>query len=409
MPALRSPHRPATMPNRNILTLIFCQLISSTGAFVVVTLGGVIGSSLTGNQAFATLPVTLMVVATALTTIPATMVMRRIGRKAGSALASISATLATLLAAYAVWLSSFYLFMIAGSLFGINMAFTQQYRYAAVESVEQHYASRAISMVLVGAIGGAFLGRELVTRLQFLVPDVPYLGTLIVVAGLYALQALLFTTLGPMRGEDHAEAKRAPRPLSEIVRQPVFIMAVIGGTTSYGVMTFIMTATPLSMHVHDGYSLDVTSNVIKYHVLGMYVPSLFTGFLIERFGTVRIMSAGAVALLGSCVVGLQGQEVMHYWYALVLLGIGWNFLYIGGTAMLTFTYRMAERFKAQAVNEFCVFGTSAAGSFLAGTVIHVYGWNPLVTIPIPLLLLVLFGLFSVRRNVLVRRPVTNIA
>ena len=184
MPGSHSPDRPPTMPNRNILTLIFCQLISSTGAFVVVTLGGVIGSSLAENQAFATLPVTLMVVATALTTIPATMIMRRIGRKAGSAIASLSAAVAILLAGYAVWLSDFYVFMAAGALFGINMAFTQQYRYAAVESVEQQYASRAISMVLVGAIGGAFLGQELVTRLQFLVPEVPYLGTLIVVAGL---------------------------------------------------------------------------------------------------------------------------------------------------------------------------------------------------------------------------------
>ena len=184
-------------------------------------------------------------------------------------------------------------------------------------------------------------------------------------------------------------------------------MAVFGGTMSYGAMTFVMTATPLSMHVHDGHSLAVTAEVIRAHVLGMYVPSLFTGFLIERFGTVRIMAGGAVALLAACIVGYQGQSVLHYWYSLVLLGVGWNFLYVGGTAMLTFTYRMSERFKAQAVNEFCVFGTSAAGSLLAGTVIHYYGWFTLVTIPIPLLALVLVGLVLVRRETLVRRPVAN--
>ena len=397
------------MQKRNLSILFFCQLISSTGAIVFVTLGGIIGSSLTENQALATLPVSLMVVVTALTTVPATLLMRAIGRKAGSSLASLSAGAAVLLAGYALHLQSFAVFMAAGSLFGINMAFTQQYRYAAAESVEQKFSSRAISLVLVGAIGGAFIGPELVTRLQYAVPTVPYLGTLVAVASLYAVQAMLFPLLGPMRGEGHSDTAQPSRPLAEIVRQPVFIIAVVGGTMSYGVITFIMTATPLSMHVHDGYSLDVTAGVIKAHVLGMYVPSLFTGFLIERFGTVKIMSGGALALLAACIVGLQGQSVMHYWYALILLGVGWNFLYVGGTAMLTYTYTMAERFKSQAVNEFCVFGTSAAGSLLAGTVIHLYGWSPLVIIPMPLLALVLLGLFIVRSNALVRRPVANLA
>ena len=333
--------------------------------------------------------------------------MKLVGRKRGSAMASLSAACAVVLAGYALFHQSFLLFIAAGALFGINMAFTQQYRYAAAESVEQRYSSRAISLVLVGAIGGALIGPELVTRLQFAVPDVPYLGTLIAVAGLYVMQSVLFLTLRPMRGEGDQAQSQTVRPLGEIVRHPVFLMAVIGGTASYGVMTFIMTATPLSMHVHDGHSLAVTAGVIRAHVLGMYVPSLFTGFLIERFGTVKIMSAGALALLASCIVGFQGQSVMHYWYALVLLGVGWNFLYVGGTAMLTFTYTLAERFKAQAVNEFCVFGTSALGSLLAGTVIHLYGWFPLVTIPIPLLLAVLIGLYSVRDNERVRRPLAN--
>jgi MFS family permease len=394
---------------RNLVVLFLCQLISSTGAIVIVTLGGIIGSSLTDNQALATLPVSLMVIMTAVTTVPATMLMRAIGRKAGSAAASLSACAAVLLAGYALSVQSFGVFMAAGATFGINMAFTQQYRYAAAESVEPKYGSRAISLVLVGAIGGALIGPELVTRLQYWFPQVQYLGTLVAVAGMYVLQAMLFLILGPMRGDDAASRQQHARPLGEIARQPVFIMAVLGGTMSYGVMTFIMTATPLSMHVHDGHSLDVTANVIRSHVLGMYVPSLFTGFLIERFGTVKIMSVGALALLSSCIIGLQGQGVLHYWYALILLGVGWNFLYVGSTAMLTFTYTMSERFKSQAVNEFCVFGTSAAGSLLAGTVIHLYGWLTLVTVPIPALVLILLGLYSVRKNALVKRPVANVA
>ena len=397
------------MSVRNLVVLFLCQLISSTGAIVVVTLGGIIGSSLSDNQALATLPVSGMVVVTALTTIPATMLMRAIGRKAGSALASLTAGGAVLLAAFAVYAQSFAVFIAAGATFGINMAFTQQYRYAAAESVEQRYTSRAISLVLLGAIGGALIGPELVTRLQFLIPEVPYLGTLVAVAVLYLTQALLFLSLGPLRSEDPSSVRLKARPLAEIVRQPVFIMAVLGGTMSYGVMTFVMTATPLSMHVHDGHSLEVTANVIRSHVLGMYVPSLISGFLIERFGTVKIMSVGGLALAASCLIGLQGQSVVHYWYALILLGVGWNFMYVGGTTMLTFTYALPERFKSQAVNEFCVFGTSAAGSLLAGTVIHFYGWFTLVTIPLPALLLVLIGLFRVRNDALVRRPVANVA
>jgi MFS family permease len=390
------------MSLRNLSVLLICQLISATGSIALVTLGGIIGSSLTQNKAFATLPISIMVISVAATTVPATLLMRRIGRKQGSTLASLSAAVAALMAAYAVSISSFPFFIFAAAVFGINMAFTQQYRYAAVESVDQRYASRAISIVLIGAIGGAFAGSELVKQGHSWLADVPYAGTLIGVAILYLIQALLFQLLGPLRGEEHGTATQSQRALSQIVRQPVYIVAVLGGTVAYGVMTLLMTATPLSMHIHDGYTLEATANVIRAHVLGMYVPSLVSGILIERLGTVKMMTVGAFALLASAVIGLQGQSIMHYWYALVLLGIGWNFLYVGATTMLTLTYSMGERFKAQAVNEFCVFGTSATASLLAGTVIYFYGWYTLVWIPLPLLILIVAGLYLVRRNSLLR-------
>ena len=392
---------------RNMVILFLCQLISATGAIVVITLGGIIGSALTDTQALATLPVSLMVVITAVTAIPATMLMRRIGRKAGSLLSSLSAASAALVTAYAISQSNFVLFIIAVAMFGINMAFTQQYRFAAVESAPPKHAGRAISLVLIGAIGGAIIGPELVTRGQGWVEGTQYVGTLYAVAVLYGVQALLFMALAPLHAESESEEHDGARPLGRIVRQPVFIMAVLGGTVAYGTMTLIMTATPLSMHVHDGYALDVTANVIRSHVLAMYVPSLISGFLIERFGTIKMMSAGGVALVAASLFGMQGHEVIHYWYTLVLLGIGWNFLYIGGTTMLTYTYRSEERFKAQGLNELCVFGTSAISSLLAGSVIYFYGWFSLVVLPIPLLLLVLAGLFSVRRNSLVQGPVAS--
>ncbi len=390
------------MSVRNLTILSVCQLISATGAIVLVTLGGIIGSSLTQNQALATVPVSIMVISVAATTVPATLLMRRIGRKHGSTLASLSAAVAALLAAYAIAVSSFPLFIVASAGFGINMAFTQQYRYAAVESVEQQYASRAISIVLIGAIGGAFAGSELVIQGQSWVGSVPYAGALIGVAALYVIQALLFQMLGPLRGEEHDATTQTQRTLGQVVRQPVYVVAVLGGTVAYGVMTLIMTATPLSMHIIDGYSLEATANVIRAHVLGMYVPSLVSGFLIERLGTVKMMIVGAIALLAATLVGLQGQLITHYWFALVLLGIGWNFLYVAGTTMLTLTYSMAERFKAQAVNEFSVFGISAVASLLAGTVIYYYGWPALVLVPIPVLLLIAVGLYLIRRDPLVR-------
>jgi len=397
------------MPLRNILILLVCQLISATGAIVMVTLGGIIGSKLTENPAFATLPISIMVISIAATTVPATILMKKVGRKLGFSLASLCSVMAVSLAAYALNASSFFVFIIAAGLFGINMAFTQQYRYAAAESVDSRFVPRAISVVLLGAIGGAMVGPELVKYGQFFFPSVQYAGTLGAVAVLYLVQAALFFVLGPIRGDDSDSHSNGQRPIGEIIRQPVFLVAVLGGVTAYGVMTLIMTATPLSMHINDGFSLEETARIIRAHVLGMYVPSLFSGFLIEKLGTVRMMSFGALALLIASLIGMQGHAYVHYWYALILLGVGWNFLYVGGTTMLTLTYSMNERFKAQAVNEFTVFGISASASLLAGTVIHLYGWFTLVVLPLPLLALMLVSLFFVRGDPQVRRLAPKVA
>lgn len=380
------------MNSRNLIILFFCQLISATGQIVIVTLGGIIGSSLTDNQSIATLPVSLMVVVTALSAIPATMLMKKIGRKFGSSFASLSAASAVLIAAYALYSQSFNLFVVAAAMFGINAAFTQQYRYAAAESVEQKFVGRAISMILLGAIGGALLGPELVTRGQYWIENIPYAGSLISLSVLFGVQSILLLMLSPFRVTSEEGPEDGARPLAIIMRQRVFIMAMLGGTVAYGAMTFIMTATPLSMHVIDGYSIEATANVIRSHVLAMYVPSLVSGFLIERFGLSKVMMVGVIGLLLACFAGLSGQSIFSYWTALVMLGIGWNFLYVGSTTMLTYTYKSSERFKAQGINEFCVFGMSALGSLLAGTIMYFYGWFTLVLIPIPFLLMIGVGL-----------------
>lgn len=395
------------MQVRNLLLLVTCQLISTTGSIVMVTLGGIIGSSLASNKALATLPLSMMVVAVAATTIPATMLMRKIGRRAGFALSSLSASLAVLVAVLALRQASFLLFIAAMMLFGINMAFTQQYRYAAAESVAPKYVPRAVSFVLLGSIGGAFLGPLLATEGQGWLSEVPHAGTMLALCALFVVQSVLFLGMGAI--EEHAayEELHAERSLGVIVRQPIFLVAVLGGTVGYGLMTLVMTATPLSMHINDGYTLEETASVIRVHVLGMYVPSLAAGFLIEKFGVTRLMFAGALGLLATSIIGLQGHTYLHYWWALVLLGVGWNFLYVGGTTMLTYTYSMAERFRAQAVNEFLVFGTSATASLLAGTVMYYFGWTTLMLVPIPVLVAICAALLLVQRDPLLGRAAVD--
>ena len=395
-PFVRSKHR---VHSRNLVILIACQLISTTGSIVVVTLGGIIGATLADNPAYATFPVSVMVLSVAIVAIPATMLMRRVGRKAGFASATLTAIGAMLLAAWSLQQESFFWFVVAAGLLGINMAFTQQYRYAAAESVDTAHVGRAISMVLLGAIGGAIIGPELVIRGHDWIADAPYAGSLLAAAALYVIQFVLFMMLEPLRIETEADGTETSRPLIAIVRQPLFLVAVLGGTVAYGVMTLIMTATPLSMHVNDGFSIADTASVIRGHVLGMYAPSLISGYLLDRFGAARVMTAGAFALLLSVAIASIDRTFMHYWMALTILGVGWNFLYVGGTTMLTLTYSASERFKAQAVNEFSVFGTSAAASLMAGTVIHLYGWTSLILLPMPVLLLILLALYGIRGDV----------
>ncbi|HEX5788155.1 MAG TPA: MFS transporter [Woeseiaceae bacterium] len=388
----------------NLVILVTSQLISATGSIVIVTLGGIIGATLSPERALATLPVSMMVVAIAATTVPAALLMRRIGRAQGFALGAASSIAGVLVAVLALAKASFLLFVVAAMLFGINMAFTQQYRYAAAESVAPRHVPRAISFVLLGSIGGALLGPELVTRGHAWLASVPYGGTLLVLAALYAVQALLLLNLEGRRDEAGSAPAVPARPLRTIVAQPVFVVAVLGGTTGYGLMTLLMTATPLSMHVNDGFSLADTAAVIRMHVLGMYVPSLVSGFLIERFGVVRLMLAGAGLFVLTSVAALQGHEFAHYGFALVLLGVAWNFLYVGSTTMLTYTYTDGERYRAQAVNEFMVFGASALASLAAGAVMHWFGWDSLAWLPLALIGVVVVALVIVRRDELLRRP-----
>jgi len=376
----------------NLIILLLCQLLAVSGTVLIVTIGGLVGTELAGDPAFATLPLSILVLGTAIATVLAALLMRRVGRRLGFMLGAGVASSSGFLAAYALYVESFVLFCVSVGLYGANNAFVQQYRFAAAESVGAARASRAISLVLVGAIGGAVCGPLLATEGRDWVESHAYMGSMMGVGVLQGAALLLLAGLREHRAALAVAVGGDERRLGTVIGQPRFVVAALGGVVAYGVMTLVMTATPLSMHLKDGHSLEDTAWVVQSHVLAMYVPSLFSGALIGRFGARPIMMLGVAAFLVMVLAGLQGHAVMHYWWALVMLGLGWNFLFVGGTALLVESYRPAERFKAQAVNEFSVFGTSAAASLLAGTLIHDYGWNTILWSTAPILVAMLGAL-----------------
>lgn len=386
------------MWNRNLVILLVSQVVAVSGSVLIVTIGGLVGAQLSANPALATLPLSIMVVGTAFATVFAAMLMRSVGRRIGFVVGATIAATAGFISAYGLYVASFAWFCVGVGLYGVNNAFVQQYRFAAAESVAAPFASRAISLVLLGAIGGAFFGPAIATAGLDWSASHAYLGSMLAIGALQAIATLLLSRLRePAPAADQSTAA-AERSLRSVVLQPAYLVAMFASVVGYGVMNLVMTATPLSMHVHDGLSLTDTAWVIRSHVLAMYVPSLFSGVLIARLGVNRILVLGVIACLATILFGLQGHQVVHYWWALVLLGIGWNFLFVGGTALLVDTYRSSERFKAQAVNEFSVFGVSAVASLLAGSLIHNWGWDTVLWSTAPLLVALLVVLVPYLRQ-----------
>ena len=374
-----------TYINRNLVVLFLAQLVFGTGSVVLVTLGGIVGSQLTQTKSLATLPLSLFVVGTALATIPAALLMQRIGRKLGFAASALLGCSGAVVASSAVSQGSFALFCVAATLIGMTLAFGQQFRFAATESVPEAGAAYAVAFVLLGSIGGAFAGSWLVANSASIAPADLYSGAFQGMAALYVAAGFMLLAFHNQSETAQGLVQAPGRPLFTVVREPLFIIAVFGGVIGQGVMTYLMTATPISMHVVDGHSLAATSGVIRAHVIAMFLPSLITAPLITIFGPRRLMFAGVLAMALTLVLGLAGQQVMHYWWALVLLGVGWNFLFIGGTTLLVRNYRPAERFKAQAFNDFSVFGASALASLLAGTLMFQLGWQAVLYTALPLL------------------------
>lgn len=383
------------IPPRNVVVLFFGQVIFLTGTVTLVTLGGIVGSQIAPDPALATLPLSLMVVGTAAGTVPAALLMQRIGRRAAFLGAAGLGFLGAAIAGAGLGASSFAAFTAGAALVGVTLAFSAQFRFAAAESVPPDRVGWAVSIILVGSIGGAILGPEIVARSPGFNPEQPYQGAMYALAAVYVVGAAVllgFRNVAADRAEGEA---LPPRPLPSVVAQPRFLVAMAAAVVGQGAMVFVMTATPLSMHVVDGYSIEETARVVQAHVVAMYLPSLVSAPLLARLGTTRLMAVGALTMGATVAIGLAGREIMHYWWGMVLLGVGWNFLFIGGTTQLVSTYRASERFRAQAVNDFGVFGMSAVASLLAGTLLHSFGWHTVLWTIAPalagMLLLALIG------------------
>lgn len=350
---------------------------------MLVLVGGLIGSQLAPSTSLATLPVALMVAGTALSTIPVVMLSRRWGRKRVFYLGMLVSASGSLLCSFALMQQWFVGFCGGALLMGSSLAVVQQYRFAAMESVSADLIPKAASSLLLAGLVAAFLGPELAVwgRDVLSAPYAASLLSLTVLNGIAGFLLLGFRA-APVTS---ARAEHLVQAWPELLSQPVLWVAIGGALVGYTTMSFVMTATPISMHMHSGHGLVETKRVIQSHIVAMYLPSLFSGWLIARYGTARIMLMGCVALLAAIAVASSGFALNQYWLALILLGIGWNFLFVSGTALLPQAYGDGEPFRVQGLNEFLVFGSQAIASLSAGWVLASLGWNLLLYACVPLI------------------------
>lgn len=368
---------------KNVLVLAACQALLFTHNVILISINGLAGFALAEVKALATLPVTAYVVGGALSTLPASFWMKRVGRRAGFMTGAAFGFAGAAVCTLAVHLESFWTLCLGTLVAGVYNAFGQYYRFAAAETASLEFKSKAISLVMAGGIAGGVLGPES-SKLTLDLLWAPYMGSYASLMGFSVIAMLLarFIAIPPM--EEH-ERRAAGRPLSRIMAQPAFAVAVLSAMVGYGVMNLLMTATPIAMTQHHHPYHDAAF-VIEWHVIGMFAPSFVTGSLIKRFGVVPVILTG-VALMFACVgVALAGVAVMNFWLALFLLGVGWNFMFVGGTTLLTETHTPAERAKTQGVNDFLIFLTMATSSFSSGVLISGQGWQLLNLWSLPFLL-----------------------
>lgn len=379
---------------RNVFLLAVCQALAQSGNVLIISTTALAAQTLEGKDFYwTTLPVTLQHLGVMLSVFPAAMMGQRAGRAFGFGLGAVGGMVGGGLCSLAIWLGSFPLLCFGGLAMGFAVANMQLYRFAATELAPPHYRAKAISYVTSSGVMAGIIG-PLIARLT---PDLLPHQFLATYMGLVVLHVLAFGVLRliafpQVKVEQNAGPQRS---MAEIATQPVYMVAVLAAMVSFGVMSFLMTATPLAIVACgiDGREAPIT---IFWHVMGMFVPAFFTGHLIVRFGVINIMLLGVATLVAATIVDLAGIDVWNFRLGLLLVGMGWNFLFVGATTLVTTTYRTSERGKAQALNDFLVFGTTATSSLLAGILQQAWGWNALNYLALPLVGIALLAVLWLR-------------
>lgn len=364
------------------LTLAYSLMMAGTS--MIVLLAGIIGTSIAPTAALATLPVALAVVGVASSTLPTGKLLDRFGRRPVFQANALLAMLAAMLAATSLRYQTFAGFCVSAYLIGWAAAAGHQYRFAALEAVPALLAPKATSALLLGGLLGAFIGPELAVRGRWILAT-EYAGSFTLLAGAYLL-GLVIISFHKDRPIVHSEQQGSGRPMGQILRAAPVVLAVCSAAIAYAVMSLIMTATPISMHQHAGHSLEATKVVIQSHIAAMYLPSLVYGALFARLGFKGMMWTGVVILFGCLLVALLDTQLMNYWLALSLLGVGWNFMFLSGTNLLPYGYRPEERFRVQSSNDFMVFSVQALVSLSSGWLLFQWQWQGLLWVCVPLLL-----------------------
>lgn len=381
---------------RNTAILAVAQALGGAGPPIIISLGGLVGAMIGPSPAFATVPVSLYQLGQAAGTIPAALLMRSLGRRGGYLLGATIGIIAGLVAAWGVYHAAFAVFCLGTFGAGLYGAFVQSYRFAAADAAPPDAKAQAISWVMIGGLASAVIGPQLVIWTRDSLPGVPFAGSFLSQSGLalLAIPVLLLLRTPPV---SRGHRGGGGRPLGQIMRHPRFILAVSAGIVSYGLMSFVMTAAPMAM-VACGHTIGEAALGIQWHILAMFGPSFFTGRLIARFGKERITATGLLLIAAAAVFGLAGLEVAHFWLALIFLGVGWNFGFIGATAMITDCHTTDERAKVQGANDFLIFGSVAIASFSSGSLLNAAGWETINWLVFPIVAIILVALLWPRRE-----------
>jgi len=386
------------LAKRNALVLALAQALAGGNSVVIVGTAGIVGGML-ADKAFATVPVSTYVLGMWIGTLPVGIISKKFGRLAAFELGALCGTIAGLLCCLAVLQSSFGL-LCAGTLFGgFYAAVHQSYRFAAADTARDAFKAKAISWVMAGGMFSAFVGPQLVIVTKDLWPPHLFAASYLAQAGVAILSGLVLLLVRIPRVVETDRHRPGGRPLIEIFRQPRLIVAVVCGVASYSMMNLVMTSAPVAM-LDCNHSVTDAALGLQWHVLAMFAPSLFTGTLITRFGTDRVAGCGLAIIAAGALLALTGITIWHFWAALVLLGIGWNFAFVGATALVTLCHRPNECNKVQAVNDFLVFGSMALGSFSSGALLARYGWNMVAEVVLPVVLVA--GVLLVGVNLMAR-------